>query len=120
DPFVGDRRVAGADGIDRHELGLALGLELAEPDLDRIGIVVLGHAEHQEVAGVLPVRVAELPERAADGVEAGRRHVDRAEAAIRGVVARAELAPPPPGPRLALVAGGEANETTGVGWRGCA
>ena len=68
DPFVGDRRVAGPDRIDRHELGGAARLELAEADLDRIGIVVLGYAEHQEVLGVLPVRLAELPERAADRI----------------------------------------------------
>ena len=62
DPFVGDRRIAGTNRIDRHELGGAARLEFAEADLDRIGIVVLGNAEHQEVPSVIPVRLAELPE----------------------------------------------------------
>ncbi len=69
DPVVGDGVVAGAARIDRDDLGAAL-LQLAEPDLDRVGIVVFGDAEQHEVFGALPVRLAELPERAADRVEA--------------------------------------------------
>ena len=106
DPFVGDRAVAGADRIDGDDLD-AFGLELAELDLERIGGVILGDAEQHEVSGVLPVRLAELPERAAEGVEPGRRHVDRAEAAVRGEVLRAVLLGEPAGQRLALVAAGE-------------
>ncbi len=109
EPFVGDRRVAGADRVDRDELDAAR-LELAERDLDRIAVVVLGAAEQHEIARVLPIRLAELPERAADGVEAARGHVDRAEAAVGGIVRRAELARPPAGQRLALVAAGEEGE----------
>ena len=47
DPFVGDRAIAGAHRIDRDDLGAAA-LDLAEAELDRIGIVVLGDAEHQQ------------------------------------------------------------------------
>ena len=113
DPFVGNGVVAGAHGVDRHHLDAAL-LELAERDLDRVGGVVLGHAEQHEIAGVVPVGLAELPERAAEGVEPGRRHVHRAEAAVRGIVGRAELHRPPAGQRLALVAAGEERELPGV------
>src|SRR6185312_8527671 len=71
-------------------------------------------AEEQEEARMLPIRLAELPERAADGVEPGGRHVDRAEAAMRGVVRRPELARPPSGERLRLIAAGEEGEATRV------
>src|SRR5690606_21956951 len=89
--------------------------ELGEADLDGVRVVVFGYAEHQEVLGSLPVRLAELPERAADRVEPARRHVDRAEAAVRGVVGRAELRRPPAGQRLALVAPGEEREFARIG-----
>ena len=59
---------------------------------------------------MLPVGLAEFPERAADRVQAGGGHVDRAEAAMRGVVGRAELLRPPAGQRLGLVAAGEEGE----------
>ena len=114
DPLVGDGAVAGAHGIDGDELDAAL-LELAERHLDGVGGVVLGDAEHQEVAGVVPVGVAELPERAAEGVHAGGRHVDRAEAAVGGEVGRAVLDGPPSRERLALVAAGEEGELLGIG-----
>ena len=122
DPFVGDRGIAGAHRIDRDELGAVVGgavLQLAQADLDRVAAVVLGDAEHQEIARALPVRLAEFPERAADGVEPGGRHVDRAEAAMRRVVRRAELRRPPAGQRLALVAAGEEGELLRDRWRGC-
>ena len=118
DPFVGDRRIAGAHRIDRDELGAVVGgavLQLPQADLDRVAAVILGDAEHQEIARALPVRLAELPERAADGVEPGGRHVDRAEAAMRRIVGRAELRRPPAGQCLALVAAGEEGELLGVG-----
>jgi hypothetical protein len=113
EPLVGDRRIAGAHRVDRDELD-AFALEQAQPDLERVGIVVLGAAEQHEVAGVLPVGLAELPERAADRVDAAGRHVDRAEAAVGGVVGRAELRGPPAGQRLALIAAGEERELAGI------
>ena len=79
DPLVRDGGVAGPHRVDRHHLGAAR-LELGETALDRVAVVILGHAEHQEVAGMLPVRLAELPEAAADRVLAGGGHVDRATA----------------------------------------
>ena len=106
DPFVCDGRIAGADRIDRDDLG-APGLELAQRLLDGIGAMILGHAEQHEILGVFPVRFAELPEGAAEGVEARRRHVDGAEAAMGCIVGGAELGGPPAGEALALVAAGE-------------
>src|SRR5436189_6321875 len=105
--------MAGADRIDGDELDAFL-LELAELDLERIGGVILRHAEQHEVPGVLPVRLAELPERTAERIEPGRRHVDRAEAAVGGEVLRAVLLGEPAGQRLALVAAGEKSELARV------
>ena len=114
DPVVGDRRIAGAHRIDRNKARAAL-LQLGDADLQRVGIMVLGDAEHHEQLGALPVGRAELPERAADGHDAGGRHVDRAEAAMRGIVRRAELLRPEAGQRLRLVAAGEEGELLRVG-----
>src|SRR3546814_11295725 len=74
----------------------------------------LGDPEQHEIAGVVPVGLTELPERAADAVEAGGRHVHRAEAAVGSEVRRAALRRPPAGQRLALVAAGEEREATGA------
>src|SRR5690606_25497750 len=82
-------------------------LHLAEAQLDRVAVVILGHAPQHQVPTALPVRFAELPEAAADAVQPAGRHVHRAEAAMRGVDQRAELLRPPAGQRLALVATGE-------------
>ena len=76
--------------------------------------MVFRDAEQHEVAGVLPVGLAELPERAAECVEARGRHVDRAEAAVRGIVHGAVLLREPTGERLALIAAGEEGELTRV------
>ena len=113
-PLVGDRRVAGAHRVDRDEAP-AVALELRDRDLERIGVMVLGGAEHDEELGALEVRAAELPERAADGVDHARGHVHRAEAAVRGVVRRAELAREQARERLHLVAPGEQRELLRVG-----
>ena len=113
-PLVGDRRVAGAHRIDRDEAPAAA-LELAERDLERVGVMVLGGADHHEQPGAVEVRPAELPERAADRVDHARGHVDRAEAAVRRVVRGAELAREHPGQRLHLVAAGEERELLRVG-----
>src|SRR3546814_12785748 len=80
--------------------------------------MVLGDPEQHEIAGVVPVGLTELPERAADAVEAGGRHVHRAEAAVGSEVRRAELRRPPAGQRLALVAAGEEREAPGLRRRG--
>ena len=106
DPFVGHRGVAGLHRVDRHELRPAL-LQLCDAQFDRVGVVVLGDPEHQQVFRALPVWLAELPEAAADRIEAARRHVDRTEAAMRGEIGRPELLGPPAGERLALVAPGK-------------
>jgi len=113
DPFVRDRRIAAAHRVDRHDLR-ASRLERSETAFHRIRGVVLGDAEQQQIFRALPVRLAEFPERAANGVEAGRRHVDGAESTVGGEIRRAELGRPPAGERLALVAAGEEGELAGV------
>ncbi len=112
-PLVGDRGIPGAHGIDRDDLDAAAA-QLAEADLDRVRIMILGDAEQQEIARVVPIGLAEFPERAADRVEPGGRHVDGAEAAMRRVIGRAELARPPAGQGLRLVASGEEGELARV------
>ena len=113
-PFIGDRRIARAHRVDRHELRAAL-LELVETDLDRVRGMIFGHAPQQEILGVVPIGRTELPERVADGVQAGDGHVHRAEATVRGPVRRAELLRPEAGQRLHLVASGEEGELGRIG-----
>jgi hypothetical protein len=79
-------------------------LEVADRDLERVRVVVLGRADHDEQLRALEVGPAELPEAAADRVDHSRGHVDRAEAAVRRVVGRSELAREQTGERLHLVA----------------
>ena len=115
EPFVGDGGIGGLHRIDRNVFGAAR-LELGETRLDRVAVVILGDAEHHEVARVVPVRLAEFPEAATDGIEARGGHVDRTETAMSGIVGRAELLRPPAGQRLALVASGEEGELARVGF----
>jgi len=77
--------------------------------------MILRDAEHHEIARVLPVRFAEFPECAANRIKPGGRHVDRAEAAMRGIVRGAELLRPPACQRLALIAPGEEGELARIG-----
>ncbi len=109
DPLVGDGRVAGADRVHRDEAP-AVALELRDRHLERIGVVVLRGAQHDEQPGTLEVRAPELPEGPADGVDHPGGHVHRAEAPVRGVVGGAELAREEPGERLHLVAPREERE----------
>ena len=60
DPLVGDRGIAGADRIDRDDLGAAR-LELGQAGLDRIGIMVFRDAEKHEVLRRGPNRVRRIP-----------------------------------------------------------
>ena len=108
-PLVGDGRIAGAHRIDRDEASAAP-LELGDGDLERIGMMVLGSADHHEQLGALQIRAAELPERTADGVDETGGHVDRAETAMRGIVGRAVLLGEQAGERLHLIAAGEERE----------
>ena len=113
-PLVGDRRIAGAHRVDRDEAS-AGPLEFRDRDLERVGVVVLRSAKHDEEFRALEVRTAELPERAADGVDHARGHVHRAKAAVRCVIGRAELAREQAGERLHLVAPGKQRELLRVG-----
>src|SRR4030095_4171285 len=112
-PLVGDRRVAGADRIDRHE-ATAVALELRNSDLERIRVMILGRADHHEELRAVEVRAAELPERAAERIDHSRSHVDRAEAAVGGIVRRAELACEESCQRLHLIAASEEREALRV------
>ncbi len=113
-PLVGDRRVAGAHRVDRDEAA-PCALELRQRDLHRVAVVVFGSADHHEQLGAVEVGPAELPKRAADRVDHSGGHVDRAEAAVRRIVGRAELTCEQPRQRLHLVASGEEGEALRVG-----
>ncbi len=113
-PLVGNGRVAGAHGVDGHKTP-PIALELGQCRLHRVGVVVLGRAYHHEQLGAFQIRAAELPERAADGVDHPGGHIDRAKATVRGVVGRAKL----PGKQtcqcLHLVTSGKQGKLLGVG-----
>ena len=113
-PLVGDGRVAGAHRVDRDEAS-ARALELRQRDLHRVAVMVLGGADHHEQLGAVQVRPAELPEAAADGVDHAGGHVHRAEAAVRRIVGRAELAREQSRQGLHLVAAGEQRKLLRVG-----
>ncbi|MBV6477134.1 MAG: hypothetical protein MOGDAGHF_02816 [Rhodocyclaceae bacterium] len=112
-PLVGDGRVAGAHRVDRDEAA-AVALEFRQRDLHRVGVVVLRRADHDEELGAVEVRPAELPEGAADGIDHAGGHVHRAEAAVRRVIGRAELAREEAGQRLHLISAREQGEFLGV------
>src|SRR5260221_11713582 len=63
----------------------------------------------------MPRRPPESPTGPADGIEPAGRHIDRAEAAMGGVIGGAELGRPPAGQGLALVAAGEEGELLRIG-----
>ena len=111
-PVIGHGIVAGADRVDPDHPRAAL-LQLAQPDLDRIAVMVFGHAEHHEQLGAVPVRLPEFPERPADGVNPRRRHVHRTKAAVCCIIRRAEHLRPPAGQALALIATGEKGQLFG-------
>jgi len=112
-PLVGNRRIAGANRIDRNEAA-ARALELRDRDLQWIRVMILGRADHEEQLRTIQIGAAELPERAAHRVDHARRHVRRAEAAMRRIVGRAELLREQARQRLHLVASGEEREFFGV------
>ncbi len=114
DPLVGDGRVTGAHRVDADEAP-ARALELRQRHLHRVAVMVFRGADHHEQLGALQVGPAELPEAAADGVDHAGGHVHRAEAAVRRIVGRAELAREQPGQRLHLVAPGEQRKLLRVG-----
>jgi hypothetical protein len=113
DELIGDRRITGAHRIEGDDLR-ATRLEAREAELDRIGIVVFRHPEEQKQPRVLPVRLAELPERPAERIKTRRGHVDRAEPAVGGVIDRAEHAREVAREGLRLIAAGEQREAARV------
>ncbi len=60
-PLVGDGRVTRAYRVDGNEAA-AIALELADGYLERIGMMVLGGADHHEQFGAVQIGPAELPE----------------------------------------------------------
>src|SRR4029077_2422134 len=112
-PFVGDRRIAGAYRIDGDKFGAALA-QARQRYFDRVGIMILGNPEHHEEPRVQPVRLAELPKAAAERVHSGGRHVDRAEPAMCGEIRGSELSSPIAGQGLALITAGEKGELLGI------
>ena len=113
-PVVGDGVIAGADRVYGDDFGVS-GFQFAEADFDRVAVMILGDAEQQEHLGVVPVGLAEFPERASQSVDPGGGHVDRAKATVGGIVRGAVGLGPEAGERLRLVAAGEEGEFFGSG-----
>ncbi|KUP94251.1 hypothetical protein TRIHO_08640 [Tritonibacter horizontis] len=106
DPVIRHRVIAGADRVDANHPCAAC-LDLANAHLDRVAVVILGDAEQQEQLGVVPIGLAEFPEGTTHGVDPGGGHIDRAEPAMRRVVAGAKVLRPEAGEGLRLIATGE-------------
>ena len=109
DPVIGHGIVTRANRVHANDTRAAR-LDPANAHLDRIAVMVFGYAEKDEKLGMVPIRLAKFPEGTAHGVDACRRHVDRAKAAVRCVVWRAEILRPKAGERLRLIASGEKRE----------
>ena len=84
--------------------------------LQRIGVMILGRADHHEQLGTIKVRTAELPERTTDCINEAGRHVDRTETAVGRVVGRTELLGEHAGERLHLVTTGKQGKFLGIGF----
>ena len=109
DPIIGDGVIPGADRVHPDDPRTAF-LQLAQTHLDRVAVMVLGHAKQHEQLGMVPIGLAELPKRAAHRVDASGGHIDRAETAVGRVVRRAESLRPKRCEALRLVAPGEERE----------
>ena len=113
-PVVGDGGVTGAHRVDGDETS-ALAFEFAQRLFQGIRVMIFGRADHHEQFGPFQVGAAELPERAADGVDHSGRHVDRAETAVGGIIGGAELFGEETGQRLHLVPPGKERQLPGIG-----
>ena len=114
DPLIRDGVVASLDRVDRDNLH-TLGLQLAERRLQWVRCMIFGDAKQQKVFGPLPVGFAELPKRTTERIETRRRHINRAEPAVRGKIWRTELLRKPAGQSLTLVATREQRQLLGIG-----
>ena len=112
-PFIGNRGIAGTHGIDGNHLGVAL-LKRCQAGFDRVGIMILGHAQDQQIFRAFPIRFAKFPEGTANGVKPASGHIDGTKAAMRGEIGRAELRRPKTCQRLGLVAPGEEGQALRV------
>ncbi len=101
-PFVSHSVIARADRVNADHFGAA-SFDFADTHFDWVGVVVFGNTEQHEQFGVIPVRLAEFPERAAHGVDAACCHVHRAEAAVCRKVWRTKALCPHASERLGLV-----------------
>ncbi len=77
--------------------------------------MVFGSSHHDEEFGVFKVGATKLPERATNGIDHTRRHIDRAKAAVRCVVGRTKLTGKKTCERLHLIAPGKKRKLLGVG-----
>ena len=89
-PFIGNRRIAAANRIDRNEAPAAA-LVLRQRGFHRVAVMVFSSADHHKQLGSLQIWPAKLPKASANGVDHARSHVDGAKAAVRGVIGRSEL-----------------------------
>ena len=113
DPIIRHGVVACADRIDTDHARAAF-LDLADPHLDGVAVMVLCNPEEHEQLGMIPVRLAEFPERPAHRIDAGSGHIDRTEPAVGRIIGRAETLRPETGEGLRLVAAGEERQFFGV------
>ena len=77
--------------------------------------MVFGRTHHDEELGVIEIGAAELPERAANGIDHAGGHIHRTEAAMGRVVGRSKLTGKETRQGLHLVAPGEKRKLLGIG-----
>ena len=77
-------------------------------------MVVFRRSNHNEQLGTFQIRAAELPERAADGIDHASGHVHRTQTTVGGIVGCAVLFGEQAGKRLHLVSTGEQGEFFGI------
>ena len=112
-PFIGNSGIASTHGIDGNHLGVAL-LQRCQAGFDRVRIMILGHAQDQQVFRAFPIRFAKFPEGTTNGVKPASGHIDGTKAAMRREIGRAELRRPKTCQRLGLVAPGEEGQALWV------
>ena len=112
DPVVSHSVVSRAHRVDADN-ARTTGLELADANFDGVAVVVLCDTEDHEHLGAVPVGLAKFPEGTAHGIDTSSGHIDRAEAAVCGIVGRAEGLRPERCEALRLVASCKEGELFG-------
>ena len=111
-PVIGHSIIPGANRVNANHPRAAR-LQLAQPDFDRVAVMIFRHPKQHEQLGALPIGRAKLPERTADGVNPARRHVHRTKPTMRRIIRRAKRLRPPTGKALRLIAPGEKRQLFG-------